>query len=149
MADLAALIERVEALTGPSRDAARQIQCTIGGWHRITPSQCGNKRGGYIAPEDWIGRRADGQPILDSLHGTTIWPDAPDVTASLDAAIALVKRVLPGWGISLGIGIKPFGAGVWKPGALGPQYSSNHPVTPIALALAALRALHAQEERDG
>lgn len=97
MTDITTLIARLEAATGPDRSLAREIQCAVGGWHRVTPSQCNRKRGGYISPLDWIGRRHDGVPILDGTHGTDIHDDVPDITYSIDAAVALAERVLPGW----------------------------------------------------
>lgn len=94
---LSEILERLEKAEGPSAALARQIQCTLGGWHRVEPRHCRGKHGAYISPDEWIGRDSDGAPILDSLHGTTMHRDVPDCTASLDAAVALVERVLPDW----------------------------------------------------
>lgn len=146
MADLSALIERVEALTGPRREVDRAIQCGVGGWRRVTPSQLGRKHGGYISPADWIGQHADGSPIMDGLHGTTIWPEVPDVTASLDAAVALVERVLPGYGLSFER--HPVYGDWWDAAIFNqmPRTISNarKQSAPLALVLATLRALQAQ-----
>ena len=104
MSKLEELIAALEKSEGPSRALDRDIQCTVGGWHRITPSQGGGKHGAFISPDEWNGRDSGGRPILDSLHGTTMHRDVPPVTASIDAAVALVDRVIPGafWKMSCG-----------------------------------------------
>lgn len=85
------LIAGLKKATGPSKEIDRRIAAVMG-WQRITPSQMRKKYGGWIAPEDYIGRMSDGSPICDSLHGTTIHRDVPDYTASIDAAMTLYKR---------------------------------------------------------
>lgn len=146
----AALIERLEKLTGPSAHIAREVQCLTGGWHRVTPSQARNKHGAYIAPEDWLGRHGDGSPRLDSLHGTTMHRDVPDCTASLDAAVALVERVLPGWVFDLigqeyvtaPNGYKPFG---WTVELVnGKRVQGQSALLPVAICLATLKALSSE-----
>lgn len=91
--DIAGLIERLETATGPSKSLSRDIQCRVGGWYRRTPSEGRTRHPTFIHPDDC----RDGKPVYDSLHGTDIWREPPDVTASLDAAMALVERVRPGW----------------------------------------------------
>lgn len=66
------------------------------GWHRVEPRFARNKAGGWIAPEDFLGVNSDGSPRLDGLHGTDIHRDPPRLSQSLDAALALAERVLPG-----------------------------------------------------
>ncbi|MHA6684439.1 hypothetical protein [Mesorhizobium sp. A556] len=66
------LMERVRGLTGPDREVDAAI-------HRVLA-------GG--AKDHWY-----------DFHGVwTTDSTTPPITASLDAAVALVKRVLPGWG---------------------------------------------------
>jgi hypothetical protein len=77
---------------GQDKALSRELQVVFGGWHRFTPSQLGRSNPGFIAPEDYIGRTSHGSPILDSLHGTTIWREPPDVTIDLDATLAMVER---------------------------------------------------------
>lgn len=95
-----ALAERCENATGPDRALDRLIALACG-WQRFTPSQVRRGTPGWIAPEDYIGRRSDGSPILDSLHGTTINRNPPAFTASLDAITALIEREFPGCGLSV------------------------------------------------
>lgn len=76
---------------------ARKVQCLIGGWHRYTPSQVRSRHPGFVEPGEWIGDHADGSPICDQMHGTTIHRDVPDVIGSVDAAMELFDRVCPKW----------------------------------------------------
>lgn len=151
MTDLADLIARVEAATGPDREADRAIARMIG-WHRVEPRFTRNRKGGWIAPEDFMGVEQSGAPRLDSLHGTSIWPDVPCFTATLDAALALAERVLPGWTARLDITPKMTDAGFdppWtddmrnKPFGHGSS-SAQAPTPALALCLAVLRAKAAQ-----
>lgn len=77
-----ALLARVETASGPSFDLDRAIGLVIGGWKRID-----------------LG---SGHAMLCNSDGGS-FPDDPgsisgeSFTSSLDAAVALVERVLPGW----------------------------------------------------
>lgn len=73
---LADLKVRVDAATGPDRELDIQIVGTI--------------REGAPLSEDRLGGLRTGFEPYDA-----VWPH---VTSSLDAALALVERVLPGWG---------------------------------------------------
>ncbi|ODT87033.1 hypothetical protein [Phenylobacterium sp. SCN 70-31] len=102
MTDLTSLIERIEAGDG----ADRALECDVArafGWHRVEPRFTRSRRGGWIAPEDFMGVDRDGRPIL-SESGTPMWPDPPRVTTDLNAVIALCERVLPGWQVVLSTG---------------------------------------------
>ncbi|CAM5420968.1 hypothetical protein ATER59S_02395 [Aquamicrobium terrae] len=120
MPDLSTLIERVEALTGPSRDADYRIEKAI-----VRPGE-------FPASEIW-------PPFM---VGSKFDRSIPAYTASIDAAVALVERVLPGW-----FWFKPERnkLGVYR---LGEKYTGNHINLAIALVLATLRALHAQEAQQ-
>lgn len=93
---MSGLIERLEGAEKGSRELDREV-ARLFGWHRVEPRHARNKHGGWIAPEDFIGLYSDGSPKLDGLHGTSIYRDPPAFTTSLDAALALAERVLPGW----------------------------------------------------
>lgn len=88
---LRVLEKRLAEAKEPSKHLSRDIQCQIGGWYRRTPSEGGTKHPTFIHPDDV----RDGAPVFCQLHGTSVYRDTPDVTASLDAAVALVDRVLP------------------------------------------------------
>lgn len=85
--DRFALLERVEKAEGPDRELDCEIAVAVGGF--------------YVLPE-----RYPGGGVLychDADDGTSIMPGqandmlVPAYTASMDAALALVKRALPRW----------------------------------------------------
>lgn len=73
MNELRTLIERVEGLTAPDK-ALDEVILKFLGFH------------------SWAGRM--------SYRQAPMWIDfgSSEITGSIDAAVALVKRVLPGWG---------------------------------------------------
>jgi hypothetical protein len=141
---LAELIERVEKLEGPDRET-----------DFVIAKACGL----IVRSEKTWGNGDTTQVVIDPNHkGRGKGNVRGNVTASLDAAIALTERVLPGW--------------FWRAGrtSLFPKgwayVSRTHPshcdrkdeasssdgkaASPaIALLLATLRALSAQERDDG
>lgn len=166
MANLSTLIERVEALTGPDREVDCAIAVSLG-FYDLWKS-----KHGYWNVEGIDGERftVPGRPsdmAFDPATGQKLSPEQPpfdwadeaglpEWTASIDAAVALVERVLPGWtlyaSITDGTADDLYLLGPnFRDGQ--PEQNSSPPVggKPVALALtlAALRALHAQEERDG
>lgn len=84
-ADLNELLERVRSATGPDRELSLRILTEVGGW-------AFEKRGRDRQP--WMygpqGERRD-PPGRGVFH-------APHVTASIDAALALVERLFPDHG---------------------------------------------------
>ena len=144
---LSELIERVEKLDGPDEAVDAEICVAL---------QYGGKNSEHAAnvrtDPDWNG------DLLFEIGNMDCCNPIPELTASLDAAIALTERVLPGW--------------FWRAGrtSLFPKgwayVSRTHPshcdrkdeasssdgkaASPaIALLLATLRALSAQERDDG
>lgn len=110
MSDLAELLVRVKAATGPDREIDRAIE-------RLE-------------------------------HGPDVIPFTPAYTASIDAALALVERVLPGWfvdhmgaDVAGSIGdMKTFGWMVEiSDGMTG--YQGQAPILPLAILLALIQAL--------
>jgi hypothetical protein len=88
MSDLAELLARVEAATGPDRELDAQIVCAANGWTFER----------FSTPTD--RPRMTGCFIYVRSNGVRVWSQAEDnacVTASLDRALALVERVRPGW----------------------------------------------------
>lgn len=95
MSALMELASRVESATPNDRTGLNAEVAKAVGWQRITPSQMGRgKQGGWISPDDYLGRYSDGRPKLDSLHGTDIHLDPPAFLNSLDSALTLVPE---GW----------------------------------------------------
>lgn len=152
MTDLSALKERLERAERPSAELDRLIARATG-WHRVEPRFTRNKAGGWIAPEDWIGAESDGRPMLDSLHGTTIYREPPRVTGSVDAALALLERKFPGAlyemkALPHRLG---HGASLWSndPAAERMLSRADAPTAPLALCIAIVTALQEQEQTNG
>lgn len=81
MTEIGELLERVKAATGPDRKLDRAIGLSVGGLKSVEEfGMAGN----------WWERFTEG--------GLTV--GLPPYTASIDAALALVERVLPGWVVS-------------------------------------------------
>lgn len=84
-------------------------------------------------------------------EGKWRWDDVtqpPPLTASLDAATALVGKVLPGWSGDVDIGqpianFGKLGVRLFPPGDGWKNYAGEGPTPAIALCLALLRALAA------
>ncbi|NYD84407.1 hypothetical protein HD884_004524 [Ochrobactrum intermedium] len=79
------------------------------------------------------------------LHGPI-----PELTASIDAAIALAERVLPGWTWYLGNGANGSGnnssvAGIYPPKSPEGTFKGDHPMPATALCIALLRAKEASK----
>lgn len=87
MTDLTSLIEKLEKAEGPSRDLDVEIMNTL------APRSPDEKRlfDGKVYPATW---GAVGQ-VCDHIR---YFVEAPFLTSSIDAAVALAERVLPGWG---------------------------------------------------
>ncbi|SFS42809.1 hypothetical protein [Brevundimonas viscosa] len=144
------LIERLEKAEAGSRELDGLLARRFG-WHRVEPRHARNRAGGWIAPEDFMGLNSDGSPRLDSLHGTDIHRDPPRLSQSLDAALALAERVLPGWccatGGKLARGHRDAFARVDTPD--GCDFEEAYASTPaLALCIAILRALRTTEQHS-
>ena len=124
MTDLRDLIERLERADGPDRELDALI------WRRM------ENRSGVVFP--------------DEKPGSPKYPNhIPAYTASLDAALALKNRVLPGRAAAIGdmafedAHRRPW-AVIWSPGGTpGPSTEGATPA--IALCLALLRTLETEQ----
>jgi hypothetical protein len=90
-------------------------------------------------PDREIDRELQGEP-----HGTTRWSFIPEYTASIDASLALVERLLPGWKRSL---FEKRGGG-WIARVSSPRWETFTsgeddplPTAPLALLAALLSAI--------
>lgn len=134
---LSELIERVEKLDGPDRETDCEI-AWLTDWN-ITGRHGGQWRDAF---PQWRGDESRTNQAANN------W-GVPMFTASLDAAIALTERVLSGQEWSVGY---PDTLGsAWGKVRTGPLQSiqDSAPSPAIALILATLRALSAQERDDG
>jgi hypothetical protein len=96
MISLPDLLARVEAAEGPDRELDCRIACAVdpglkGEWQVVKPP--------FYDPERYFS----GQPGMDWI-GYDLLNNAPVYTASLDATLALVERVLPGCWYIIGKG---------------------------------------------
>ena len=92
------LIERLEKATGPDRDLDAALYVAL-----CKPKQYPDDLRYYYLPSvstDHMEMCAPGTYWLKERSGRSL-QTAPAYTASLDAALALVERVLPGWGYFL------------------------------------------------
>jgi hypothetical protein len=148
MSDLDALLERLEKATGPDREIdaaiydalareAGRVAFKVKNWSTLPGSRLSRYHDGWL-----IGKASDDEYA----------DDLPLYTASIDAAFALVERVLPGafWHIAKGrlTEAEPmFGAELlfgWDQ-SLG---KGEGPTAPLAILAATLSALRTQESQD-
>lgn len=136
--DLQDLLGRVEAATGADRELDRAI------WWPVSclPS------GLYMEGDDGA-RYAD---VCVGLSDTPDWrhlglyDDAPFYTASLDAALALCERVLPGWTWDIGSecrfdGVMIYTAIVWSADCKRDSGEQTAKTPALALLAAMLKAM--------
>ena len=96
MSDLSELLKRVEAATGPDRELDAHLAVIAG----LNMCFCDYEAGSYHGDCPPPGC---GEPLglHDERHSYPVqWQDderLPAYTASIDAALALVEKVLPGW----------------------------------------------------
>lgn len=116
---IAELLERVEGATGPDRelDAALCATLRFGGDERCVRYPKTWTRVGQI--RDWV----------------------PVYSASLDAALALVERVLPGWTWEGGRDPAKASWAYLYAKIDGPTFSASAPTAALALLAALLRSL--------
>lgn len=123
------LIKRLEEATGPCRELDARLLL----WEH--PSL-----GSYPWMQTSIGKwiRKDGNASIVS---------APNVTSSIDAAVALAERVLPGWGfkLTMGEGYRHAQAVMHRSHPTNKQVVAEHDVLPLALCIAILKAREASD----
>lgn len=130
MADLTALIERLEKADGPDRELDGSIHNRLFGTEYVR------------SPRSVTG-------FLTSSENNGC-PTVPAYTASIDAAVALAERVLPGSLYRIeklgdGSGLPTSKRG-WATAGLPGEQEQAYAATPaLAICIATLRALSAQE----
>lgn len=140
-ADLQALIERVEKATGPDRELDADIYEALG--YEV-------KRRSERVEEGWRVRRTVDWRYLDGSR----WLAMDYLTASVDADLALLERVLPGWRAEIRWGdwpqhIERHDATLWNNDTSKREsvfgVSANAATLPLAIIAATLRAMQTQE----
>lgn len=126
----AELLQRIEAASGPDRVLDGDV------WHALTAK-----------PGDvWVNDFADGVYHLQDPRDTIAYEAPPDLTASIDAAIALVERLLPGRQITMRIDEKD---GPRPHSVIAATWFAQCNTLPLAILAALLRALIAKEAEHG
>ncbi|EYR81438.1 hypothetical protein [Shinella sp. DD12] len=140
MTDLSSIIERVEKATGPDRSIDVEVM------NLLCPRP---KNEAFL----FLGKQLESKwgGVGDLANKTTYFVEAPRLTTSVDAAISLVERVLPGWewvcGRDAFLGAN---AAVYQSTIMGgvglaeDDYESACATPVIALVLATLRALQSK-----
>ena len=148
MSDLRELLKRVEAATGADRELDVRILAAL-----LSDEQLTVKRSPFNGA--WCAYRADGKlwetPSPFRQNG--------EITASIDAALVLVERVLPGWSWHIDSEFHGFPAyaclsskesnGAEEPWLLEYEtHDAKGKTPPLAILAALLRAKIAQEAKD-
>lgn len=125
--NLHALLERLEDATGPDRELDALIALALDGAVGIVRASAEGRPN-----EPFLTQSADGEE--DALEG---------YTASVDAALALVERVLPGWRVALNS--DPHRVPLWsaqlkKSGDDWKLHGETAPIPALALCIAVVRA---------
>jgi len=132
------LLSRLQGLTAPDREVDAEIDTTLFGGETVWKQANGTME---MYP---ASRRASKTHI-----GGFANEHVPPVTASLDAAVALCERVLPGWAKGFDGGPKTCIAFVdphdYDDRMFGARYTACAPAPAIALIIAILTALEARE----
>lgn len=130
-ADLSALIARLEAAEVGSRELGHDVLLSLG-WHR---DQIGNFYGPLY---QWSS--PDHSPHL--IRGDE--DNLPNPALSLDAALALAERVLPGWQIGMWTTKQNAVGSVLR--ADGGAFDATSSTPALALVIAILRAKQGEGE---
>jgi hypothetical protein len=125
--EIEGLLSRLEAATGPDRELDHRLQGIL-----VNDGNFGH----YAGLEEWV------------TAGMEFGWNTPAYTASIDAALALVERLLPGWRRRLE---EPHGDGGWRASLIWPDQEdvvrakvAEAPTAPLAILLALFRALSAR-----
>lgn len=137
---LLALAARCEKDTGADNVLNRAIARAVG-WGYQTPSEARRKNPAWFHPDDC----RNGQPVLDSLHGTDVWREPLQYLTSLDAALSLIPETE--YSLTNLYGVAR--AHVEMGNEYGGHHGSNECNSmPLAVCAAMLRALAYREETN-
>ena len=145
MTDLRELLKRVERTTVPDREIDRELmRLTHYQDRRYIGCRCWDDENDTCCPGArhldavWVDRETD--------KWATTAADGYEFTASVDAALALIGRVLPGWAWS--VGILSHGAQAYlMSGPRAKMHGSAAPTPALALCAALLAAMIGEEAK--
>lgn len=142
MTDLPPLLERVKAARGPDRELGAEVWLALER-DTICRSQ-GYHRWAGLQPKGLLSSMSDSSALRAYAMAKT-----PDITSSLDAAIALTERVLPGWEMLLSNEGEQHNSG-WV-ASIGPRatftsYEAEACAPALALLAATIAAVIAKQE---
>jgi hypothetical protein len=139
MPELKDLIERLEKAEGPSEELGVRVLSALLSKQPIVTVEQSMINGAWCAYYEGY----DGKPRL--WERPSPFREMGNVTASLDAVVALVERVRPGWGFYLRRDTDGCGAGLVPAGLSHVTLAHCKGATPaIALCLALLKSLEQQ-----
>lgn len=126
MSDQADLIAKLSEATAGSRELSAEVVCAANGWTLRE----------WFSARDFIYIRSNGNPVYSGADDT-----AP-VTTSVDAALALIEKRLPGWYWGAGPGTATL-LDEKMPGMF--RVDARGATAQLALCIALLRSLQAQQ----
>lgn len=137
MSDLSSLIARLEKAEGPSRDLDVEIMNTV------DPRSPDEKRlfDGKVYPATW---GAVGQ-LCDQIR---YFIEAPFLTSSIDAAVSLAERVVPGASFIMGFR-QTDKTMPWARIGNRSSWDNTAPTLAMSICLATLRALDQKGSSNG
>lgn len=132
------LVERVRGLTGPDREVDCRIAYTLD--YEVESMPASFRSYCDVHDLNWgeIARHANS-------HQSILRHSLPRFTASIDAALALAERVLPGWQVNLST-YGPFAEA--SVGAMDAFNRFRAPTAPIAILVATLATLIAIQSSE-
>ena len=139
MTDLNALLDRVRSATGPDRDLDAAVMA-------LSYTQDERHIGAVMEYSDGSEERVKDLVWVDPKTDKWVSTSAHSFTASIDAALALTERVLPGWGVYFRRDKETTGAGMLLPDHFRVTPAHEEAATlPLAILAATLSALIAKE----
>lgn len=152
------LIEKLEAAEGPSRELDAEVAVALAGWEWHgggEPREFQRFAGHWKKPGEEGYGTLEGQLCKCAESGNS---EPPPYTSSLDAAVALVERLLPGaWRETSGprayLNIPKAVPNYWRATVQpwGPKNANTAgwgATEPLAILAALLKALEAREESE-
>lgn len=137
MTDLAQLIDLLETESEGGRELDREIMLLVGDAREV--DHCT-----FYGPDERVW-------YFGEYEHETDQPPLPYLTSSLDAIVALIARKLPGWSWGVSGALSPTCTGLlYEPAPTATGYRTKRradgKTPPLALCIAFLRALQAQQE---